>query len=88
MCRVHVCMRLIIVLVGFIVICLIKCRSTPKVKNARMTVRLNGVVIHENLEINGKTGGSRRDPEGTAGPIKLQGHGNPVQFRNIWILEK
>ena len=59
-----------------------------KVKNAVVTVWHNGVKIHDQLEINGKTGGSRRDPEGTPGPIKLQGHGNPLQFRNIWILEK
>lgn len=58
-----------------------------KVKNARMTLRHNGVVIHENLDINGPTGGSRSDPEGTPGPIKLQGHGNPLQYRNIWIVE-
>jgi len=59
-----------------------------KIKNARLTVRLNGVVIHENQEIDGKTGGSRNAPEGTPGPIKLQGHGNPLQFRNAWIVEK
>ena len=59
-----------------------------KVKNARMTIRLNGIVIHDNIEINGKTGGSRKDPEGTPGPIKLQGHNNPLQFRNVWIVEK
>lgn len=59
-----------------------------KIKNARMTLKLNGVVIHDNLEITGKTGGSRNEPEGTPGPIKLQGHGNPLQFRNIWIVEK
>ncbi len=59
-----------------------------KIKNARMTLKLNGVLIHDNLEITGKTGGSRNDPEGTPGPIKLQGHGNPLQFRNIWIVEK
>jgi hypothetical protein len=59
-----------------------------KVKNARLTARLNGVLIHDDLEINGKTGGSRRDAEGTPGPQKLQGHGNPLQYRNIWILEK
>ena len=63
-------------------------KDGKKVKNARMTLRHNGVVIHEDLEINGKTGGSRRDPEGTPGPIKLQGHGNPLQFRNVWIVEK
>ncbi|MDP7012199.1 MAG: DUF1080 domain-containing protein [Verrucomicrobiota bacterium] len=62
-------------------------RDGKKVKNARMTLKHNGVVIHKDLEINGKTGGSRRDPEGTPGPIKLQGHGNPLQFRNVWIVE-
>jgi hypothetical protein len=59
-----------------------------KSKNAVISVRHNGVVIHENQEISGPTGGHRSDPEGTPGPIKLQGHGNPVQFRNVWIAEK
>ena len=63
-------------------------KDGKKVKNARMTIRLNGIVIHDNIEINGKTGGSRKDPEGTPGPIKLQGHNNPLQFRNVWIVEK
>lgn len=58
------------------------------VKPATMTVKLNGIVIHDNIEINGKTGGSRNEAVGTPGPIKLQGHGNPLQFRNVWILEK
>ncbi len=59
-----------------------------KVKNAVLTLRHNGVVIHENLEISGPTGGHRNEPEGTPGAIKLQGHGNPLQFRNIWVVEK
>ncbi|MBL67494.1 MAG: hypothetical protein CMO74_09300 [Verrucomicrobiales bacterium] len=63
-------------------------KDGKKVKNARVTVRLNGVVIHDNVEIPGKTGGSRGGAEGTPGPIKLQGHGNPLQFRNVWIVEK
>lgn len=56
-----------------------------KVKNARITAKLNGITIHDDYEIPGKTGGSRNEPEGTPGPIKLQGHGNPLQYRNIWI---
>lgn len=59
-----------------------------KIKNATMTLRHNGVVIHENLEIDGPTGGHRNEPEGTPGVIKLQGHGNPLQYRNIWIVKK
>lgn len=59
-----------------------------KAKNAVATVRHNGVVIHDNQELSGPTGGHRGDPEGTPGPIKLQGHGNPLQCRNIWIVEK
>ncbi len=62
--------------------------SGKKIKPARITANLNGIVIHDAYEIPGKTGGSRGDPEGTPGPIKLQGHGNPLQFRNIWIVEK
>jgi hypothetical protein len=59
-----------------------------KLKNTRITVKLNGAVIHDDVEIKGKTGGARADPEGTPGPLQLQGHGNPLQFRNIWIVEK
>ncbi|MBT4868200.1 MAG: DUF1080 domain-containing protein [Planctomycetaceae bacterium] len=62
--------------------------SGKKLKNAVITLRLNGVIVHDKLEITGKTGGSRNAPEGTPGPIKLQGHGNPLQYRNIWIVEK
>lgn len=58
-----------------------------KIKNAILTARHNGVVIHDRLEIDGKTGGARGEPEGTPGPIKLQGHGNPLQYRNIWLVE-
>jgi hypothetical protein len=58
-----------------------------KSKNAIATVRHNGVVIHDKFEINGPTASGQ--PEGpTPGPIQLQGHGNPVFFRNIWIVEK
>ena len=55
-----------------------------KVENARVTVVWNGVTVHDDVEILGPTGGSR--PEGPAtGAVRLQDHGNPVQYRNIWI---
>ena len=62
--------------------------SGKKTKNARITLKHNGVVVHDDVEIKGPTGGARSDPEGTPGPTKLQGHGNPLQYRNIWIIEK
>ena len=65
-----------------------RARGDKVVKKARATVKLNGVVIHDNVEIGGPTGGHRSEPEGTPGPILLQGHGNPLQFRNIWFVEK
>lgn len=58
-----------------------------KVKNARITVTHNGVLIHDHVEINGRTD-ERGPPEGTPAPLRLQGHGNPLQFRNIWVVEK
>jgi hypothetical protein len=61
--------------------------SGKKTASARITVKHNGVTIHENLELPGHTPGFR--PEG---PEKLglflQNHGNPVAFRNIWAVEK
>lgn len=53
---------------------------------ARATVEHNGVKIHDNLELKGKTG-SGESEKATPGPIKLQDHGNPVLYRNIWIVE-
>ena len=61
--------------------------SGEKTANARMTVKLNGVLIHDDVEIPNKTGGGRDEgPE--PGPIYLQSHGNPVFYKNIWIVEK
>jgi len=58
-----------------------------KTKNAVATVKHNGVTIHDRQEINGSTGGGKPEAA-TPGAIQLQGHGNPVFYRNIWIVEK
>jgi hypothetical protein len=58
-----------------------------KTANARTTVKHNGVVIHENQEIKGATGGGQKEVPGP-GPIQLQNHGNPVFYRNIWVVQK
>jgi len=61
--------------------------SRKKTANARIKVRLNGVVVQENVEISAKTGAGAAEG-GDPRPIKLQDHGNAVHFRNIWIVEK
>lgn len=61
--------------------------SGKKVKNARVTIKHNGVVIHDNLELTAGTPGYH--PEGPeADGLFLQNHGNPVAFRNIWVVDK
>lgn len=55
-----------------------------KVKNARITVWHNGVLVHNDVEVANKTGaGQVEGPEPE--PVLLQEHGNEVAFRNIWI---
>lgn len=58
-----------------------------KVANTRVTLRHNGVVIYDDLEIPRLTPGGRAI-EAATGPLMLQNHGNPVVYRNIWVLEK
>ena len=59
-----------------------------KTTNAQMTVRHNGVLIHENVELP-KATTAAPVPEGPEpGPIYIQDHGNPIRFRNIWLVEK
>jgi len=55
----------------------------------RITVRLNGVLIHENCELTKDFTTSApiaRSLDGPLGPVFLQEHSNPVEFRNIWIV--
>jgi hypothetical protein len=55
------------------------------VEPARVTVVHNGLTIHDDREIKPTPGGIDGDATKTTGPIFLQNHGNPVQFRNIWV---
>jgi hypothetical protein len=55
-----------------------------KTENARVTLTWNGVKVQDNVEIDGGTGGNIAESPST-GSIRLQDHGNKVQYRNIWI---
>jgi hypothetical protein len=59
-----------------------------KTENARITVRHNGIVIHDNRELPHSTPGRLGSESPEAAPLYLQDHGNPVLFRNIWAVEK
>ncbi|MEW4488474.1 DUF1080 domain-containing protein [Thalassoglobus sp. JC818] len=58
-----------------------------KVSNMRISVWHNGVLIHNNAEIENKTGAGKAEGELRL-PTKLQDHQNPVVYRNIWLVEK
>lgn len=54
----------------------------------RITVRLNGVLVHENLELpkDFTTSAPITSPlVNPKGPVYIQDHTNPVVFRNIWL---
>ena len=55
--------------------------------SARVTVWHNGVVVQPDIELSRVGPGYQPDgPEPR--PIYLQGHGNKVEYRNIWVKEK
>jgi len=62
--------------------------SGKKTKNAILTVKHNGVTIHDHLELKTNTPGNGKNEGPSGGPLQLQGHGNPVFYRNIWVLPK
>jgi hypothetical protein len=59
-----------------------------KTKNARITVRHNGVLVQQNVEVPNPTTAAPNKEDATPGPIYLQDHGHPVRFRNVWFVEK
>jgi hypothetical protein len=60
--------------------------SGRKTANARfVSVKHNGVLIHENVELTGPTRAATFEDEKALGPIMLQGDHGPVAYRNIRI---
>jgi Domain of Unknown Function (DUF1080) len=57
-----------------------------KIKNAKvLLIKMNGVVIQENVELTGPTGGPISEKEVALGPVMIQGDHGPVAFKNMSI---
>ena len=62
-------------------------KDGKKLEPARVTVVHNGQTIHldQPIPVDNTRAGLGGDPS-QPGPIMLQDHGNPVQYRNIWLV--
>jgi hypothetical protein len=58
-----------------------------KIQSATATVLFNGVKIYDQQKLDVPHGAAGRLGEAPTGPLMLQEHGMPVQFRNIWVVE-
>ena len=63
-------------------------KDGKKVKNACLTVRHNGVEVQKDTEAGHATTAAPFQESADASPLYFQDHGNPVRFRNIWVVEK
>lgn len=58
-----------------------------KTKDARLTVLLNGIKVQDNTKVPEPAPAALNRNVTEPGGIMLQHHGNPAQFRNIWVVE-
>ncbi|UCG58436.1 MAG: DUF1080 domain-containing protein [Phycisphaerales bacterium] len=58
-----------------------------KTRNASLSVLHNGIQIHYNVQVPKPTTAAPYNTEAGPGGIYLQDHGNPVRYRNIWLVE-
>ena len=58
-------------------------------RKARVTVLHNGVLVQDNVEIQGSTATEKPEynEKATKLPLALQDHNHPVRYRNIWVRE-
>src|ERR1039458_2106820 len=62
-------------------------KEEQQVDPGYVTVFENGVLVQDHARLEGGTGHMARSVPGPfpeAGPLKLQDHGNPVRYRNVW----
>lgn len=58
-----------------------------KTKPAVVTIRHNGVIIHDRFALPGP-GPAGKKEDTTGGTFQVQNHSNPVHVRNVWVMEK
>ncbi len=63
-------------------------KAGKKIRNARLTVKLNGVTVQDDIEVPQATRAAPLKEADSPGPVYLQDHGNQVRFRNIWVLPR
>ncbi len=55
---------------------------------AKISAKLNGIVVQSEVAVPRATRAAPLNAGPEPGPIYLQDHGNPVRFRNIWIVPR
>jgi hypothetical protein len=58
-----------------------------KLRNAHVTSWVNGVMVQNDVELPAPTGAGQGESP-TLLPTKLQDHGDPVRFRNVWVIDR
>ncbi len=58
-----------------------------KIRNARISSWVNGVKVQDDEELPGPTGHGKPESP-TLLPTLIQDHGDPVRFRNIWVIDR
>lgn len=59
-----------------------------KTADAKLSVKHNGVPIHDGVALPHATTAAPVAEGPEPGPLYLQDHGNPVRYRNVWVVEK
>ncbi len=57
-----------------------------KTADARLTVWHDGVLVHDDVAVDGPTLAGLGTDEVARGPLLLQDHGDAVRYRNVWVL--
>ena len=53
-----------------------------------VTIKHNGVTIHDRVRLSKSPTGGGQKEAASPGLLHLQNHGDPVYFRNLWVVEK